>query len=197
MLLVGLTGGIGSGKSTVARLLADRGAVVLDADAIVRDLQRAGTPVFSAIVERFGPDVVASDGELDRAELAEIVFANDAAREDLNAIVHPAVWEVISGELDRLRDSDAVVVLDVPLLVEGRGKDLVDAVIVVRAPDDVRVERVTAARGLSADEVRARIAVQASDDERAAMADHTIDNAGGLTALDAAIDRLWAEMVER
>jgi len=162
----------------------------------VRDLQRAGTPVFEKIVEHFGPDMVASDGELDRAGLAEVVFANPSAREDLNAIVHPAVWEAISAELDRLRDSDAVVVLDVPLLAEA-GTGFTGAVIVVTAPDDVRVERVTAARGLSADEVRARIAAQASDAERAAIADHVVDNAGDRDALAAKVDSLWAELTQR
>lgn len=196
MLLVGLTGGVGSGKSTVARMLAERGAVVLDADAIVRDLQRPGTAVFERIVARFGDAVVAADGGLDRGALAAIVFDDDAARADLNGIVHPAVWDVISAELDRLRETDRVVVLDVPLLVEGRGKDLVDVVVVVEAPADVRVDRVVAERGGSPEDVRARIAAQASDDERRAVADVVIVNDGPVDALVGEVDRLWGRITE-
>ncbi len=196
MLLVGLTGGVGSGKSTVARMLAERGAVVLDADAIVRDLQRPGTAVFERIVARFGDAVVAADGGLDRGALAAIVFDDDAARADLNGIVHPAVWDVISAELDRLRETDRVVVLDVPLLVEGRGKDLVDLVVVVEAPADVRVDRVVAERGGSPEDVRARIAAQASDDERRAVADVVILNDGPVDALAGEVDRLWGRITE-
>ena len=194
MLLVGLTGGIGAGKSTVASMFAARGATVLDADAIVHEVQRPGTSVHRSIVERFGDDIVTADGSLDRGKLGAIVFTDDAARADLNAIVHPAVWEHLSAELDRLRGTDAIVVLDVPLLVEGRGKDLVDVVVVVEAPIDDRIARLEATRGMSADDARARMATQATDAERRARADHVIGNGGSLAELEAQIDDVWEQL---
>lgn len=194
MLLVGLTGGIGAGKSTVARELEARGAIVLDADAIVRELQRSGTAVFRRIVERFGADVVGPDGELDRARLGAAIFADDDARAALNAIVHPEVMGAIAVRIEELKDSDAVVVLDVPLLVEVGGGEGLDLVVVVDAHEHARIERLVRDRAMSPEEVRARMSVQASDEERRALADVIIHNDGDLTSLRAQMDELWARI---
>ena len=198
MLLVGLTGGIGAGKSTVARLLSERGAVVIDADSIVRELQRPGTDVFKAIVERFGSHVVATDGSLDRERLADRVFRDDDARSALNAIVHPAVYAVMAERIAELKDGDQVVVLDLPLLAEsGGGGDGMDAVVVVEADQDARVARVVAERGLDPEDVRARMAVQASPEQREALADVVIWNNGSPDDLRAEVDALWDRLLER
>jgi dephospho-CoA kinase len=193
VILVGLTGGIGSGKSTVSALLARRGAVIIDADAIVRELQQAGTPVFAAIVDRFGSGVVAPDGSLDRQALADLVFRDKAALADLNGIVHPAVGVEMRRRMEAQVGTDAVVVLDVPLLVEG-GRHHTAGVLVVDAPVDVAVARLVAQRGMSEADARARVAHQASREQRLAQADHVIDNAGTLADLEAAVDRAWAWM---
>ena len=196
MLLVGLTGGIGSGKSTVSELLAAKGAVVVDADAVVRDQQRPGTPVFAAMVERFGSGIVADDGTLDRAAVAEMVFADPEALEDLNAIVHPAVGAEIARRLEELSGTDAVVVLDVPLLVEAsRGYPLA-GLIVVDVEPDIAVERLVMQRGMSEEDARSRMARQASREERRARADVVIDNRGTLADLSRKIDAVW-DWIER
>ena len=155
MIVVGLTGGIGSGKSTVSTLLAERGAVVIDADAITKGLQRPGEPVFEAIVKRFGPGVVASDGSLDRPALAAIVFSDPAALKDLNAIVHPAVGVEILRQLDAERSGDRVVVLDIPLLVES-GRYQVAAVVVVDVDPEIAVRRLVSQRGMTETDARAQ-----------------------------------------
>lgn len=191
VLLIGLTGGIGSGKSTVSRKLVERGARLIDADAVVRDLQRAGTPVFEAMVERFGPSIVGADGELDRPAVAAIVFADEAARKDLNAIVHPAVGAEIGRRLAEAAATDDVVILDVPLLVES-GRYEVAGLLVVDTPVDVAVARVVSARGMSEADARARVAVQATREERLARADHVIDNSGPPSVLDAEVNRAWS-----
>ena len=192
MLVVGLTGGMGSGKSTVAARLADRGAVVVDADAIVRELQAPGGAAYAGIVERFGPGVVAADGSLDRAALAEVVFADPAALADLSALTHPLVARTVAERLLALSATDAVVVLDIPLLAE-RGRDAypVAGVIVVDCPVDVAVARVVATRGLSEAEARARIAAQASRESRLAIADFVIDTAGPRADRDPQVDQAW------
>jgi dephospho-CoA kinase len=197
VLLVGLTGGIGAGKSTVARLLAERGAIVIDADTIVRELQRPGTDVFRAIVERFGSDVVKPDGSLDRERLAGIVFRDDEARSALNAIVHPAVYAVMSERIAQLKDGDRVVVLDIPLLAEAGGGEGMDAVVVVEAGEDARVARVQAERGLDPEDVRARMAAQASSEQREALADVVIRNDGPVEDLRAQVDALWEQLRAR
>jgi len=197
VLLVGLTGGIGAGKSTVARLLAERGAVVIDADSIVRELQRPGTDVFRAIVERFGPDVVKADGSLDRERLADIVFRADESRSALNAIVHPAVYAVMSERIAELKDGDRVVVLDIPLLAEAGGGEGMDAVVVVEAGEDARVARVQEERGLDPEDVRARMAAQASSEQREALADVVIRNDGPVEDLRAQVDALWEQLRAR
>jgi dephospho-CoA kinase len=197
MLLVGLTGGIGAGKSTVARLLSERGAIVIDADSIVRELQQPETEVFRAIVERFGPHVVRSDGSLDRERLADIVFRDDEARSALNAIVHPAVYAVMSQRIAELKDGDEVVVLDIPLLAESGGGGGMDAVVVVEAGEDARVARVHAERGLDPEDVRARMAAQASSEQREALADVVIRNDGTAEDLRAQVDALWEQLRAR
>ena len=191
MILVGLTGGIGSGKSTVSALLAERGAVILDADAVARELQRAGQPVLAAMIERFGDEMLADDGELDRPRLAALVFADPAALADLNALVHPAVGVELVRRIEAARGTDAVVVLDSPLLAE-HPRDGMAATIVVDVPIETAVERLVHQRGMTEVDARARIARQISRDERLATADRVIDNSGDRAALEAQVDELWA-----
>jgi dephospho-CoA kinase len=190
VILVGLTGGIGAGKSSVSRLLAERGAVIIDADAITRELQEPGRPVLAAIVERFGAGVLAADGSLHRRALADIVFNDPDALKDLNGIVHPAVGAETARRIEAERDTDHVVVLDVPLLVE-TGRRGLAAIIVVDTPVDVAVERLVRDRGMSEADARARVARQASRDERLALADRVVDNAGDQAALEAQVADLW------
>jgi dephospho-CoA kinase len=193
VLLVGLTGGIGSGKSTVARVLAAKGAVVLDADAITRELQRPGTDVFDAIVERFGAQVIAGDGSLDRKRLAGIVFRDPAARRDLEAIVHPAVRAESRRRIEAYDGTDTVVVYDVPLLVEASRHGF-DVVVVVDVDPELAVRRLVEERGMAEPDVRARIASQASREERRAVADVVIDNSGAIEELERRVDELWDEL---
>ena len=190
--LIGLTGGIGSGKSSVSSLLAGHGAVVVDADAITRRLQQPGEPVFDAIVARFGPDVVAADGTLDRPRLASIVFGDADALAELNRLVHPAVGVAIAEAIAAHAGTGAVVVLDVPLLVESKSPrtDLA-GLLVVDCPVDVAVRRLVEHRGMDEADARSRIARQASREERLARADHVIDNSGPAEALPALVRRAW------
>jgi dephospho-CoA kinase len=193
MITVGLTGGIGSGKSTVSEALAARGAVIVDADAITREVQQPGTPVFTSMVARFGPGIVAADGALDRSAVAELVFPDPDALADLNAIVHPAVGAEIArrmGEAAALPD-DTVVVLDVPLLVESARARGMQATIVVDCDPETAVARLVGQRGFSEADARARIARQASRAERVAQADFLIDNNGDRDALDPQIRACW------
>lgn len=195
MTAVGLTGGIGSGKSTVGELLAERGAAVIEADDVVHRLQRAGQPVFDAIVSRFGEGILTLEGELDRRALAEIVFHDEAARRELEALVHPAVL----AEMGRLRlDAEArgdVVVLDVPLLAEAgpeaRSRWALAGVIVVDCPVDVAIGRLMELRGMSDDDARSRVYAQVSRKRRLEAADFVIDNSGDLTQLRSEVDRCW------
>ncbi|MGI8711528.1 MAG: dephospho-CoA kinase [Acidimicrobiales bacterium] len=191
MLLVGLTGGIGSGKSTVAARLAERGAVVVDADAIVREVQAPGRPVFDAMVERFGPSIVGADGALDRQRVADLVFTDAAALADLNAIVHPAVGDEIARRLEAAAHSDEVVILDVPLLVESGRDDLI-GLLVVDIDPELAVTRLVAHRGFTEADARARMARQVSREQRRARADVIIDNSGTPDELEAQIDRAWS-----
>ena len=200
MLRVGLTGGIGSGKSEVSRRLAATGAVVLDADAAAREVVEPGTPGLKRIAETFGAGVLRPDGALDRARLAEIVFADDAARARLNAIVHPLVHEHMRAAQAAAVQSggDGVVVVhDVPLLAEGGRSAEFDLVIVVDVPPGVQVERAAGQRGMTADQVRARMAAQATREQRLAVADIVIDNSGTLDDLDRRISEVWADLRAR
>ena len=190
MLRVGLTGGIGAGKSEVSRRLAEHGAVVIDADVLAREVVAPGTDGLAEVVAAFGPDVLSEDGTLDRPALGSRVFGDDDARRRLEQVIHPRV-RARAAELEVQAGPDAVVVHDIPLLVEiGRAGDF-DVVVVVDAPDDLRVRRLATGRGMSADEARRRIASQAGREERLSAADHVIVNDGDLPALDAAVDALW------
>jgi len=190
---IGLTGGIGSGKSTVAALLAERGARVVDADRIAREVVRPGTPGLAAVVAEFGAGVVGPDGALDRAALASIVFGDPAARAELDGIVHPLV-RARAAELVAAAPADAVVVQDVPLLVETGQAGGFDLVLVVQADPGIRVGRLVD-RGLSAADARARMASQATDEQRRAVADVVLRNDGDRAALAAEVDHFWAERV--
>lgn len=193
VVLIGLTGGIGSGKSTVSQLLAERGAVVIDADAITRELQSPGSPVFAAMVERFGPGIVAPDGSLDRQAVADIVFRDADALADLGALVHPAVGAEIARRLEEVTGTDQVVVLDIPLLVES-GRDDLAALVVVDVDPEVAVQRLVAHRGMQEADARARMAHQASREDRLAKADLVVDNSGSLDDLAAEVADLWARL---
>jgi dephospho-CoA kinase len=199
MPLVALTGGIASGKSTIARRLAGHGAVVVDADAIVREVQRPGSPVLDAIASSFGADVIDSDGALDRAALGARVFGDDGALSRLNGIVHPAVRTESARRfaVAFAADADAVVVYDVPLLVEARVDDPWDLIVVADAPAEVRTARLQQLRGLSEAEASARIASQVSDERRRAIADVVIDTSGTLAQTDAQTDLLWDRLADR
>ena len=193
MLRIGLTGGIGSGKSTVSRLLAEHGAVIVDADVIAREVVEPGTPGLAAIVEAFGSAILAADGSLDRPALAAVVFAEPDERRKLDGIVHPLV-RARAVEVAAAAPSDAVVVHDVPLLAETGQASSYDLVLVVEADPGTRVARLVQ-RGLTAEDARARIAAQATDEERRAIADVVLDNSGTPDELEAQVDRFWAERV--
>ena len=200
MRLVGLTGGIGSGKSTVARLLAERGAVVIDADQVAREVVEPGEPALAAIADRFGPDVIDDEGRLDRPAMAAIVFGDEASRRDLEAITHPRIGERIAqriADAQAAEDADGrerLVVLDHPLLVESGAAEGYETVIVVEAPLDVRVRRLVEARGMDEADARARVKAQADDATRRAAATHVVDNSGDLDALGAQVDAILGDL---
>ena len=191
MLVIGLTGGIGSGKSTVSALLAGKGAVIVDADAITREVQQPGTDTFKAMVERFGEGIVGPDGALDRNAVADIVFNDPDALADLNHIVHPAVGAEIASRMQTLAEGDDVVVLDVPLLVESSRAYPVAGLLVVDVDPEVAVQRVVGQRGMREDDVRARMTRQASREQRLARADRVIDNSGDVDDLARQVDEAW------
>ncbi|WP_089404906.1 dephospho-CoA kinase [Geodermatophilus saharensis] len=193
MLRIGLTGGIGSGKSTVAALLAARGALVVDSDAIAREVVEPGTPGLAAVVDAFGPQVLTAGGALDRAALASIVFGDPQARARLDGIVHPLV-RARAQELVAAAPPDAVVVQDVPLLVETGQAGRFDLVLVVETDLQTRLARLVR-RGLSEDDARARIAAQATDEQRRAVADVVLDNSGAPEALAGQVEDFWTERV--
>jgi dephospho-CoA kinase len=190
MILVGLTGGIGSGKSTVSARLASRGAVIIDADAITREVQLPGSDVVKELAERFGPEVLAADGSLERQALANIVFTDPEALKALNTIVHPAVGREMNRRMIEQRATTNVVVLDIPLLTENPREGL-QGRIVVDVPVETQVQRLVAHRGFDEADARARISRQASREDRLAKADFVVDNSGAPEDLDAQIDRLW------
>ena len=197
MDVIGLTGGIAAGKSAVAARLAELGAVVIDADRLAREVVEPGTSALAAIAHRFGDAVLAPDGSLDRARLGSIIFTDDSARRDLNAIVHPAVQrryaELVAEAF--ARDADAIVVYDVPLLAEARAASEFALVVVVDAPPEVRIDRLVALRGMDRVDARARIAAQIPDAERRAMADVVIDASGTLEHTLEQVDALWERLV--
>ncbi len=191
LLEIGLTGGIGSGKSTVGEMLMGRGAILVDADDIVRELQAPGTPVFEAMVARWGVGIVDNHGSLDRAEVAARVFGDAAELAALNSIVHPAVGKEIQRRREALQGTDATVILDIPLLVESGYRDL-DGVVVVDTELTVAVGRLVGQRGLTEWDARRRIAAQASREERFAIADLVLDNNGSIDDLAVEVERCWA-----
>ncbi|MGW1765658.1 dephospho-CoA kinase [Streptomyces sp. NPDC002073] len=196
MLKVGLTGGIGAGKSEVSGLLARYGAVIVDADRIAREVVEPGTPGLAAVVEAFGESVLTPEGTLDRPGLGAIVFADQEKLRTLNAIVHPLVRDR-SAELEAAAGPGAIVVNDVPLLAENGLAPLYDLVVVVDAAPETQLARLTGRRGMAESEARARMAAQATREQRLAVADLVIDNDGPLEALEPQVRKVWAELVER
>jgi dephospho-CoA kinase len=196
VLKIGLTGGIGSGKSEVARRLAARGAVVIDADRIAREVVEPGTPGLARVVATFGDGVLRPDGSLDREKLGGIVFADPDKLASLNAIVHPLVGERVARAQSEA-DPDAIVVYDVPLLAENKLAPMYDVVIVVDAPDEVRIARLAEHRGMPEQDAKARIAAQASREDRLAVADIVIPNDGPLDELEARVAEVWQELLLR
>ena len=197
MLLVGLTGGIGAGKSTVARMLADRGAVVVDADRLARDAILRGTPGHARIVEEFGGDVVGPDGEIDRAALAARVFDDPERRRLLESITHPHVFEGIRRTVEEHRDRDSVVVFDAALLMGSGFDQPCEVVVVVTAALEERVERVAASRGMPPEEAKRRATAQMGEEDRVRRADRVIDNHGSLEDLEREVGAVWAELTAR
>jgi dephospho-CoA kinase len=193
VLRVGLTGGIGSGKSTVGALLAEHGAVVIDSDALAREVVAAGSPGLAAVVDVFGPEVLTAAGELDRAAMGRRVFADPAARVRLEAVIHPLVRRR-AAEIEAAAPTDAVVVHDIPLLVETGQAGSFDVVVVVDTPVELQIDRLTRERGMTAEEARSRIDAQASRGERLAVADHVVANDSTPAALREAVDRLWKQL---
>lgn len=198
MLAVGLTGGIGSGKSSVADLLVARGAELIDADRIAREVVEPGGPAYAPLIERFGPGILAPDGTIDRPALASVAFADAEALAALNAITHPAIGAVMAERRAALEAGDAVVVLDVPLLTPAH-RDLLelDVVLVVDCDPDTALQRLVAQRGMAAEDARARMAAQASREERLAGADLVVDNGGSREQLAAEVDRVWKTLSEQ
>ena len=190
MILLGLTGGIGSGKSTVSALLAQRGAVIIDADAIVKELQEPGQPLLKELSAEFGDSIIREDGSLDRVALAGIAFSDKDKLAALNKIVHPAVGKEMNRRLEEQRATDNVVVLDIPLLAENPRKGLC-GVIVVDVPVDVAVSRLMEFRGFKEDDARARVANQTSREKRVAIADRIVDNSGDMSALENQVAAVW------
>ncbi|MFC9493137.1 dephospho-CoA kinase [Streptomyces sp. NBC_01474] len=196
MLKVGLTGGIGAGKSEVSRLLVEHGAVLIDADRIAREVVEPGTPGLAAVVEAFGSDVLAPDGSLDRPALGAIVFADADRLAVLNAIVHPLVG-ARSAELEAAATGDSVVVHDVPLLAENALAPLYDVVVVVDASPETQLDRLVRLRGMSEEDARARMAAQATRDKRLEIADIVIDNDVPLDELHRRVGAVWADLAQR
>lgn len=196
MLKVGLTGGIGSGKSEVSRRLASMGAMVIDADKIAREVVEPGTDGLARIVEMFGAEVLREDGSLDRERLGSIVFADSGKLASLNGIVHPLVGARVA-ELQRQADDGAIVVYDVPLLAENNLAPMYDVVVVVDAADEIRLARLVELRGMSEQDARARIAAQAGREDRLRLADLVIPNEGSLEDLETRVEEVWAELTAR
>lgn len=191
MILIGLTGGIGCGKSEVSRLLEKRGAVIVDADLIVRELQQPGAEIFLRMVEMFGDKVVAADGSLDRAAVANEVFKDTEILGKLNLLIHPVVRRVMNERVEKYRDTDKVVVLDIPLLVENPREGL-DGILVVDLDPQIAIERIVDQRKMSIDDAKARVSRQSSREQRLAIANHVIDNSGDRDALAKQVEAAWS-----
>jgi dephospho-CoA kinase len=197
MLLVGLTGGIGSGKTTAARMFAELGAVVFDADNMAREVVELGTRGYVAVVELFGSEVLMPGGELDRAALAKRVFSNDIERRELESVLHPEIFQTLRERLEPFRQTDKIVIFDAALLIESGFDEECDMVISVEAPDGLRVGRVLGEGLRSEEDVRARMAAQVSEEVRASRSDAVILNAGARDELREQVGRLWAELETR
>jgi dephospho-CoA kinase len=192
VLAIGLTGGIGSGKSAVADLLVGRGAVLIDADQVARDVVTPGGPAYQPLIDRFGPGIVASDGLIDRPALAAVAFADDAARADLNAITHPAIGVAMIEALEAFAETDEIVVLAIPLLTALHRETMkLDKVVVVDCPTDIALERLLSQRKMERADAVARIRAQISREERKENADYVLDNSGDRAALEGEVERLW------
>jgi dephospho-CoA kinase len=198
MLLVGLTGGIGSGKTTFAALLAERGAHVIDADILGHDALKPGRPAWNSVVDQFGDEILSpSTMEIDRKRLAEIVFADDGKRAALNAIVHPEIFRRMADAIDKLRNTDSIVVIDAALIFETGLADSCDVVVVVVSDKEVRTSRLSRSRGMTIEQISARMASQIDPAELASKADILVDNDGYLEDLAREADRVWAELERR
>jgi dephospho-CoA kinase len=192
VLAVGLTGGIGSGKSAVADLLVARGALLIDADQVARDVVTPGGPAYQPLIDRFGPGIVAADGTIDRPALAAVAFADDAARADLNAITHPAIGVAMIGALEAQAETDRIVVLAIPLLKALHRETMkLDKVVVVDCPTDIALQRLISQRGMDRADAEARIRAQISREERKENADYVLDNSGDRASLEAGVADLW------
>jgi dephospho-CoA kinase len=197
MLAVGLTGGIGSGKSAVADLLVDRGALLIDADQVARDVVAPGGPAYQPLIDKFGPGIVAADGTIDRPALAAVAFASEESRLELNAITHPAIGIAMIQARDALADTDNIVILAIPLLTALHRETVkLHKVVVVDCPTDIALERLLAHRGFDRADAEARIRSQITRDERVKEADYVLDNSGDLAALEIEVAKLWDWLVE-
>lgn len=195
MKVVGLTGGIGTGKSAVSNILRRMGATVIDADEATRAVQARGSEGLRQLVEAFGPDILTPDGDLDRARLADVAFADPDARARLNGIVHPLVRQwMAERQQEAVERGDPVVVLDIPLLFEARGAGAFETVLLVYAPEEVQIDRLVRLRGMTEEQARARIAAQLPIDEKRRLATHVIENTGSLDDLQRSVERVWAEL---
>ena len=190
MILIGLTGGIGSGKSEVARLLSALGAEVIDADQIVRELQQPGAEVYHAMINMLGQEIVSPDKSLDRGKIAGQVFADESLLKKLNELIHPIVRRVMNERVESFRNTDKVVVLDIPLLVENPRPGL-DGVLVVDLDTQIAIQRLVEQRQMKLEDAQARVAKQATREQRRAIAGHVIDNSGDRQALETSVDRAW------
>ena len=191
MILIGLTGGIGCGKSEVSRLLEKRGAIIVDADLIVRELQQPGGEIFLRMVEMFGEKVVSTDGSLNRAAVANEVFKDADLLKKLNSLIHPVVRRVMNERVESHRATDMIVILDIPLLVENPREGL-DGVLVVDLDPQTAIERIVSQRNMSIDDAKARVSAQSTREERLAIADHVVDNSGDRDALAIQVDVAWS-----
>ena len=197
VMLIGLTGGIGAGKSTVAQLFEERGVPIVDADAIARDVVKPGEPALAELVEYFGESILGAGGELNRGKLAEVAFADAESHEALNAIMHPAISAETAKRIDVLRGDHSVIVHDVPLLVEAGLAGNYDLTVLVDTPAEIRLQRLTELRGMDPEDAKKRIAAQATDEQRRAVCDVALDNSGDIEHLRAQFEQMWEQFISR